>query len=151
MSLYTEKTTFYSRYIVKEILMDVERYGLIGRQHFYIQLSLNSANLIIPDRIRARYAADGVVLLIIRKNEYSNLSVNDLGFKIELGFDGIGENVFVPFTAITNFTDPSENFALEFIPEYHAKPINHDYHKTSLSDKKGTDNNIIIFPNTPST
>jgi hypothetical protein len=151
MSLYTEKTTFYSRYIVKEILMDVERYGLIGRQHFYIQLSLNSTDLVIPDRVRLRYAADGVVLLIIRKNEYANLSVSDFGFKIELGFDGIGENVFVPFTAITNFSDPSENFALEFIPEYQMKSITHEQYKSSLSEKKGADNNIIIFPNTPST
>jgi uncharacterized protein len=116
MSIYSDITGFYTRMMVKDILLEVERNGLKGDQHFCTCFNMNCVGVQIPDSIRERNKSEPRVLIIIRNGEYENLSVEDKGFYVDLGFDGIAERIFVPFTSIISFIDPSQNFHLSFDP-----------------------------------
>jgi hypothetical protein len=129
--------------IVKEILLEVEKFGLVGEQHFYIQFDLSCMGVSVPERVREKHQ-QGSILVSIKRDEYQNLLVNDMGLQVDLGFDGFAETIFVPFTSIMSFTDPSENLLLEFQVQYQMEPI---VARDQEARRKRTDeNNIIIFP-----
>lgn len=143
MSIYGDKTAFHCRMMVKEILSEVEKFGLRGEQHFCISFNINCMGVEIPQHIKDRYKAEGKILIVIRQNEYENLSVNNNGFHVDLGFNGVAETVFIPFTSITSFSDPSQNFVLSFEAKYQMESMSYNNlprFKPSSSD------NVILFP-----
>ena len=53
-------------------------------------------------------------MTIVLQNQFGSLKVTEVGFEVELSFDGRPELLVVPFSAIKGFFDPSVQFGLQF-------------------------------------
>ncbi|WP_029058959.1 SspB family protein [Stappia stellulata] len=98
---------------VRKILTEVVRIGLPGEHHFYIAFDTNAPGVRISPRLHERYPTEMTVVL---QHQFWDLTVTDHAFEVGLSFGGIPEKLFVPFSSIKGFFDPSVQFALEFEP-----------------------------------
>ena len=98
---------------VRKILTEVARIGLPGDHHFYIAFDTNAPGVRISPRLHERYPTEMTVVL---QHQFWDLNVTDHAFEVGLSFGGIPEKLFVPFSSIKGFFDPSVQFALEFEP-----------------------------------
>ena len=46
--------------------------------------------------------------------QFQDLKVDTNGFEVTLSFGGIREKIYIPYTAVTTFADPSVQFGLQF-------------------------------------
>ncbi len=99
------------RGVVATTLEHVAKYGLKDERHFYISFSTNAFGVQMPDKVRHQYPEE---ITIVLQHQFQDLTVDQNKFSVVLLFGGIPEKLVVPFKALTRFTDPSENFALEF-------------------------------------
>ena len=65
----------------------------------------------MPDDLRAR---QGDEMTIVLQHQFENLSVSDLGFQVDLAFDGVVQTLRIPFATVLAFFDPSVEFGLRF-------------------------------------
>jgi hypothetical protein len=98
---------------VRKILTEVARIGLPGEHHFYIAFDTNAPGVRISPRLHERYPKEMTVVL---QHQFWDLTVTDHAFEVGLSFGGVPEKLFVPFSSIKGFFDPSVQFALEFEP-----------------------------------
>ncbi len=101
------------RGVVKSALEEVIEKGLFDDHHFYITFRTDHAGVEIPDYLRERYPGE---MTIVLQHQFYDLEVNDKRFTVMLKFNNVPERLQIPLTAITIFTDPSVNFALQFQP-----------------------------------
>jgi|GEM_PF-1793121 len=114
---------------VADVLLAVKNDDLEGQQQVYITFITNAKGVILPDRLRAEYPEE---MTIVFQHEFYNLVVGWKSFSVELSFNGCIEAITVPFSSITTFVDPSEEFGLRFDPwKYDDHPVSDD-----LSSKK---------------
>ena len=99
------------RGVVRQVLSDVARNGLQGEHHFFITFKTDTPGLRLSGRMRERYPDEMTVIL---QHQFWGLSVMEAGFEVGLSFNGTPERLFVPFSAITMFQDPSVTFGLKF-------------------------------------
>ena len=97
--------------VVREALRKVERSGLPGEHHFYIQFDTRYPGVSIGDRLLERYPREMTVVL---QHQFYNLLVTDERFQVELSFDNIPEKLVIPFAAVKGFLDPAVQFGLQF-------------------------------------
>ena len=102
------------RLVAHDILSDVAKNGLDGESHYFMTFQTNREDVLIPDFVRAKYPEE---ISIILQNQFSNLTVADDYFSVDLAFGGVNATLTVPFTALKVFADPSAQFALSFEPE----------------------------------
>ena len=57
-------------------------------------------------------------LTIVLQYEFWDLYVDDYGFSVNLAFDSADEHIYVPFASLITVNDPSEDFTLNFIPNF---------------------------------
>lgn len=132
--------------VVKEVLSQVAVDGLSGNHHFYIQFRTDHPKTKVPKFLKERHPEE---VMIVLQHQFWNLKVSDLGFSVELSFNAIRETLFIPFSALTAFVDPSVKFALQFTPRLNEHDSDPD--KTDDSGgKKGKspvklEDNIIRF------
>ena len=108
---------------VRKILSEASRIGLPGEHHFYIAFDTNAPGVRISARLKERYPQEMTVVL---QHQFWDLTVTDHAFEVGLSFGGIPEKLFVPFSAIKGFFDPSVQFALEFEPGKTAEELPED-------------------------
>ena len=60
----------------------------------------------------------GDEITIVLQYEFWDLLVDDYGFSVNLAFDSANEHIYVPFASLINVNDPSEEFNLNFIPNF---------------------------------
>ena len=108
---------------VRKILTEVARIGLPGDHHFYIAFDTNAPGVRISPRLHERYPTEMTVVL---QHQFWDLNVTDHAFEVGLSFGGIPEKLFVPFSSIKGFFDPSVQFALEFDPGKTAEELPDD-------------------------
>lgn len=111
------------RSAVRKILSEVSRIGLPGEHHFYIAFDTNAPGVRISSRLHERYPKEMTVVL---QHQFWDLTVTDHAFEVGLSFGGIPEKLFVPFSSIKGFFDPSVQFALEFEPGKTAEELPDD-------------------------
>ena len=99
------------RGVVRLALKRVEREGLPGEHHFFIAFGTREPGVEISDRLRDKYKEE---MTIVVQHQYSGLKVMDDRFAIQLFFDGVSEDLGIPFAAIKGFFDPSVQFGLQF-------------------------------------
>ncbi len=136
--------------VVKEVLSDVATDGLSGNHHFYIQFRTDHPKTKIPKFLKERHPEE---VMIVLQHQFWNLQVSRSGFSVELSFSGIRETLFIPFSALTAFVDPSVKFALQFTPRFSEIGTDPDRpRKTTVSDDSEgkdedseSDGNIIRF------
>ncbi len=102
--------------IVRDALQSVAKGGLPGEHHFYITFAPQHPGVDMPDDLRAR---QGDEMTIVLQHQFENLTVSDLGFRVDLAFDGVVQTLRIPFATVLAFFDPSVEFGLRF-------PANHE-------------------------
>ena len=107
-----------------EILKEIEKKGLDGKNHLYVTFATNNPKTSVPDWLLQKYPSE---MTIVIQYEYYHLSVNKKNFNIGLSFNNKKCDLIIPFDSIISFADPSSNFGL-----------NYKYNKTTLEDDKKT-------------
>ena len=97
--------------IVRDALHSVAKDGLPGEHHFYITFAPQHPGVDMPDDLRTR---QGDEMTIVLQHQFENLSVSDLGFQVDLAFDGVLQTIRIPFATVLAFFDPSVEFGLRF-------------------------------------
>jgi len=101
------------RGVVRSVLDDVSKHGLLGNHHFYIAFRTDYPGVIVPDHLRERYPEE---ITIVLQHQYWNLRVHEEHFEVQLSFNKKPETLFIPFAALSGFMDPSVQFGLQLQP-----------------------------------
>jgi hypothetical protein len=99
------------RGVVRQVLVDTAKKGLVGDHHFYISFDTRADGVRLSERLKQQYPEQ---MTIILQHQFWDLSVSDTGFEVGLSFGGIPEKLGVPFEAVKGFFDPSVQFGLQF-------------------------------------
>jgi uncharacterized protein len=95
------------RGLVREILAQTAKQGLMGSHHFFITFDTRAMGVSISEDLQARYPVE---MTIVLQHKYWGLKVEDDHFEVTLTFNKIPEQLIVPFHAVRRFTDPSQEF-----------------------------------------
>ena len=106
------------RSVLRTVLVDIARDGLPGEHHFYIAFDTNAPGVQISARLREQYPEE---MTIVLQYQFWDLEVTESGFSIGLSFNGVPEQLRVPFAAVKGFFDPSVQFGLQFEPAEEGK------------------------------
>ena len=117
--------------VVKKVLKITAESGLVGNSHFFISFNGNDNDVIVPDELKSN---DSSEIKIIIQHQFWDLKATDEHFEVTLSFNGQKKNIYVPYKAITSFTDPSVGFGLQFKVE--------EQKKISIEEKK--DENVVV-------
>lgn len=124
--------------IVKEILTQISTEGLYKKQHIYITFSLNHPGVKISKLLRDDFDDE---MTIVLQYEFWDLAIDDYGFSVSLAFEHSDETLYIPFSSLISVSDPSEDFCLDFNPDFSELPAQET---VDVSDNdSGT--NIISF------
>jgi hypothetical protein len=99
------------RGVVRKVLSEVARTGLPGEHHFFISFVTKAPGVRLSQKLVEQYDKE---MTIVLQNQFTGLKVTETGFEVELSFDGRGELLGIPFSAIKGFFDPSVQFGLQF-------------------------------------
>jgi hypothetical protein len=99
------------RGMVRTVLADTAAKGLPGEHHFFITFDTLAEGVRLSPRLRAQHPTS---MTIVLQHQFWDLTVTDEGFGVGLSFNGIPEHLTVPWSAITDFVDPSVQFVLKF-------------------------------------
>jgi hypothetical protein len=100
------------RGVMRKVLADAAAAGrLPGDHHFTISFRTRAAGVRISKRLAEQWPQE---MTIILQHQYSNLVVDERGFSVGLSFRSIPEQLYVPFDAVTVFSDPSVDFGLKW-------------------------------------
>ena len=131
--------------VVIEILKEVEKKGLDGKNHLYITFATNNSKTSVPDWLLQKYPEE---MTIVIQHEYYHLSVNKKTFNIGLSFNNKKCDLKIPFDSIISFVDPSSNFGLNY--QFNKTLVENDKKtliKKKKSVKKKNTSNVINFSN----
>jgi uncharacterized protein len=101
------------RSVVRKVLADTARGGLIGEHHFNIAFKTQAPGVVVPAAVKSRFPDE---MSIILQHEFWDLVVTPDAFEVNLNFSRRPERLTVPFDAITGFTDPSVPFGFKLEP-----------------------------------
>lgn len=95
------------RGIIRTVLMRVQKRGLPGEHHFFINFDTRAPGVVISKRLLAQYPEE---MIIVLQHKFWDLAVYDDRFEIMLSFSGVPERLVIPFASIKSFMDPSVQF-----------------------------------------
>jgi uncharacterized protein len=101
------------RSVVRKVLADTARAGLIGDHHFNIAFKTQAPGVVVPLAVKSRFPDE---MSIILQHEFWDLVVTQDAFEVNLNFSRRPERLVVPFDSITGFTDPSVPFGFKLEP-----------------------------------
>jgi uncharacterized protein len=101
------------RSVVRKVLADTARTGLIGDHHFNIAFKTHAPGVVVPPAVKSRFPDE---MSIILQHEFWDLVVTPDAFEVNLNFSRKPERLIVPFDSITGFTDPSVPFGFKLEP-----------------------------------
>jgi len=101
------------RSVVRKVLADTARAGLIGDHHFKIAFKTQAPGVVVPSAVKSRFPDE---MSIILQHEFWDLVVTQDAFEVNLNFSRKPERLVVPFDSITGFTDPSVPFGFKLEP-----------------------------------
>jgi hypothetical protein len=99
------------RGMVRNVLADAAKNGLLGDHHFFVTFDTTAAGVQLSDRLREQYPEE---MRIVLQHQFWSMKVTDEQFEVGLSFGGIAEKLVIPYTAIKIFDDPSVQFKLQF-------------------------------------
>lgn len=100
--------------VVRKVLVETARHGLMGEHHFYITFRSEGPGVKLSARLKEKYPEE---MTIVLQHQFWDLAVSDHHFEVGLSFGGVPEKLVVPFEALTGFFDPSVQFGLKFSPD----------------------------------
>ena len=101
------------RSVVRKVLADTARTGLIGDHHFNIAFKTQAPGVVAPAAVKSRFPDE---MSIILQHEFWDLVVTQDAFEVRLHFSRKPERLVVPFDSITGFSDPSVPFGFKLEP-----------------------------------
>ena len=101
------------RSLVKDAIEYVQENGLPEKSYFIIGFSTEHPGSDMSDALFRKHPK---TMKIIIQEWYEKLNTGNAGFSITLNFSGVPENIYVPYHAITYFTDPGMGLEFEFPP-----------------------------------
>jgi uncharacterized protein len=101
------------RSVVRKVLADTARNGLLGDHHFNIAFKTHAPGVVAPPAVKQRFPDE---MSIILQHEFWDLVVTQDAFEVSLNFSRKPERLTVPFDSITGFTDPSVPFGFKLEP-----------------------------------
>jgi uncharacterized protein len=101
------------RSVVRKVLADTARTGLVGEHHFNIAFKTQAPGVVAPAAIKSRFPDE---MSIILQHEFWDLVVTQDAFEVSLHFSRKPERLVVPFDSITGFSDPSVPFGFKLEP-----------------------------------
>jgi uncharacterized protein len=101
------------RSVVRKVLADAARNGLVGDHHFNIAFKTQAPGVVAPPAVKQRFPDE---MSIILQHEFWDLVVTQDAFEVSLNFSRKPERLIVPFDSITGFTDPSVPFGFKLEP-----------------------------------
>ena len=101
------------RSVVRKVLADAARNGLVGEHHFNIAFKTQAPGVVAPPAVKQRFPDE---MSIILQHEFWDLVVTQDAFEVSLNFSRRPERLIVPFDSITGFTDPSVPFGFKLEP-----------------------------------
>ena len=101
------------RSVVRKVLADTARNGLVGEHHFNIAFKTQAPGVVAPAAVKSRFPDE---MSIILQHEFWDLVVGQDAFEVSLNFSRKSERLTVPFDSITGFTDPSVPFGFKLEP-----------------------------------
>ena len=99
------------RGVLRKVLTDAASHGLPGEHHFFITFVSKAEGVKISSRLHAQYPEE---MTIILQHQFWDLTVLEDRIEVGLSFGGIPERLYVPFSAIKSFLDPSVKFGMQF-------------------------------------
>ena len=99
------------RGLIRRVLDDVAAEGLPGEHHFFITFDTMHPDVEIADWLSDRYPGE---MTVVMQHWYDGLDVGEEGFSVTLNFGDQPEPLYIPYTAIRTFVDPSVEFGLRF-------------------------------------
>lgn len=119
------------RRLVRDILKVVEKEGLPSENHFLISFKTDRKDVVIPDFVRAKYPEE---ITIVLQYQFENLLVEDDSFQVDLTFGGVLTTLKIPYTAITQFVDPSAQFGFVLEPAMPVVKKEEGIHSSQIID-----------------
>ena len=99
------------RSVVRSVLSQVAKSGLVGGHHFLIAFNTQAQGVSLSKRLKDKYPVE---MTIVLQHRFWDLEVSDDRFEVKLTFDSIPERLVIPFTAIKAFYDPSVPYMMPF-------------------------------------
>jgi hypothetical protein len=99
--------------VVRAALTHAAKGGIMGAHHFYVTFDTRLPGVQLSDAMRERFPE---YITIVLQNHYWDLKVHESEFEVGLSFNKMPETVVVPFAAIREFRDPSQNFGFQVRP-----------------------------------
>ncbi|MDR1910565.1 MAG: ClpXP protease specificity-enhancing factor SspB [Holosporales bacterium] len=127
--------------VVRRVLEEATRGGIHPPHHFYITFRTDHPETKVPDFLRESYPDQ---ITIVLQHQFWDLRVNEYEFSVTLSFNGIQENLSIPFSGLTSFSDPSVKFGLQFLPDFVTRKTDPSPESSSPSTKgKKTPGKIV--------
>ncbi|MGR4000424.1 MAG: ClpXP protease specificity-enhancing factor SspB [Alphaproteobacteria bacterium] len=101
---YAQHLDAAMEYFLRQVLAQVAEYGFPGEHHLYISFRTTLPGVELSSSLRRQYPHEMRIVLQLR---FEKLIVNKNTFAVTLDFSGRPERIVVPFSSITEFTDPS--------------------------------------------
>jgi hypothetical protein len=95
------------RGIIRTVLQRVQKRGLPGDHHFFINFDTSASGVILSKRLKDKYPVD---MTIVLQHKFWDLMVFEDRFEVKLAFNGVPERLVIPFAGIKSFVDPSVQF-----------------------------------------
>lgn len=121
---------------IKKVLTKITSNKLQRNQIIYISYRTNHPAVILPYKIQERYSKE---ITIVIQHQFENLIITPEGISVTVSFDGIKDNIFIPFESIINFTDPNNGYNLKLKPEIIKSTISSNTQNISSKD------NVIVL------
>ncbi len=100
------------RGVIRDVLhITSELNDVPGEHHFYIEFQTRAPGVEVSEDLLATYPER---MTIVLQHKFENLVVGEDHFEVTLHFQGEADRLVIPYAAITNFVDPSCDFALHF-------------------------------------
>jgi hypothetical protein len=97
--------------IVYRVLKIIQERGLPGNHHFFISFVTKHPGVKLSKTLTNKYPKE---MTIVLQYQFQDLFADSKGFSVTLSFNGVKEKIYIPFSAITTFADPSVQFGLQF-------------------------------------
>lgn len=102
------------RQVVRHVLGVTAELGMTpGDHHFYIEFMTTAPGVRLASHLRDQYPER---MTIVLQHQFDDLEVGADAFEVTLRFRGVADRLHIPFAAITRFSDPPAEFALQFAP-----------------------------------
>ena len=97
--------------VFKEVIKNIEKNGLFGKNHLYITFQTSNKKNDIPVWLLKKHPEE---MTIVIQHEYYYIKVKKNDFRIGLSFNNAKCDLLISFDSIISFADPSANFGLSY-------------------------------------